>query len=92
MKKESKNTGITKACPNCRKILIKSGNFAGTGSFYTKCPHCKTIVLAEIKPSLTLTKVVVAGLLFLMVLLAIGVVLYGSSHNIIITVEQQRNN
>lgn len=50
MKKESKNLGITKACPNCRKTLLKSANFFGQGSFQTKCPHCKNLVLVELNP------------------------------------------
>lgn len=48
MEKESKNLGITKACPECRRILIKSANIIGHGSFKTKCPHCKTLITLEV--------------------------------------------
>lgn len=48
MAKESKNLGITKACPECRKILIKSANIIGNGSFKTKCPHCHSLITIEI--------------------------------------------
>lgn len=48
MPKESKNLGITKACPECRKILIKSANIIGNGSFKTKCPHCNSFITISI--------------------------------------------
>jgi phage FluMu protein Com len=48
MGKESKNLGITKACPECRKILIKSANIIGNGSFKTKCPHCKSLIEVQV--------------------------------------------
>lgn len=59
MKKESKNLGIAKACPDCKKTIIKSANFSGTGSFSLKCPHCKALVVIQVNPqtTMTLTKV-----------------------------------
>lgn len=72
--KESKNLGITKACPECRRTLIKSANMVGTGAFHTKCPHCKSLILIEIgqKTYFTLKKV-----LLILVLLLACLGLYG---------------
>lgn len=36
--------GITKACPNCKKIVLRYANFKGEGGFETKCPHCDSLV------------------------------------------------
>lgn len=60
MKKESKNTGISRACPNCRKMVVRAANFSALGSWFMKCPHCKNLLLAEIKPSLIITALTVA--------------------------------
>lgn len=59
--KLSKNLGITKSCPECRKTLIKAVNFQGEGSFKTKCPHCKSLIMVEVKPKtmVTLSKIVI---------------------------------
>lgn len=65
MKKESKNLGLSKACPSCRKTLIKSANIIGVGNFKTKCPHCGSLIKVEIgqKSFITLTKVSICLLL-----------------------------
>ena len=65
MKKESKNLGISKACPECRKTIIKSANILGNGSLSLKCPHCKNLIKVEIgqKTSITLTKVLLTFLI-----------------------------
>lgn len=62
MKKESKNLGASKACPECRKTVIAAANAEGTGSFRTKCPHCGTLILVEIgqKTFFTLSRVAIA--------------------------------
>lgn len=54
MKKESKNLGISKACPSCRKTIIRDGNFEGKGSFSFKCPHCLEFVVIDINPITTM--------------------------------------
>jgi len=68
--KESKNLGITKSCPKCRKTLIKSILFSGEGSFETKCPHCNEFVCIKLTQknyvlittvALSLTVLVVVG-------------------------------
>lgn len=46
--KQSKNLGISKACPNCRKTLLRDVNVIGEGNLKTKCPHCKNLVKVEI--------------------------------------------
>lgn len=60
MSKPSKRLGISKACPNCRKTLIKNANIKGVGVFLTRCPHCKILVEIDIsqKASINLTKII----------------------------------
>lgn len=74
MNKESKNLGVTKACPECKKVVIRDGNFNGTGSFRTKCPHCKSLVLVQInpKPLITVTKLLIIGAIIILVTILIN--------------------
>ena len=64
---KSKNLGISKACPECRKTLLNSAELTGTGKFKTKCPHCKTLVQVEIgqKNFILLTKAVLFTLILI---------------------------
>lgn len=57
--KQSKNLGINKACPHCKKTIIKSVNMLGQGNFDTKCNHCQALVHIEVgqKAFITLTKI-----------------------------------
>lgn len=48
MSKEFKNSGITKACPYCRKIIIKEGKFNGQGIFKMKCPNCQKVLSVNV--------------------------------------------
>lgn len=72
MKKESKNLGITKACPKCKKMLIRNMNITGFGKFTTKCPHCQEIVVVDINslPNVTITQLKLIGLVI--VILSVG--------------------
>lgn len=75
--KASKDLGITKSCPNCKKTIIKSILFIGTGTFEMKCPHCQSFVAVslgqtntvklniETKVALAIVTIVVIGGLFL---------------------------
>ncbi len=36
--------GCTKACPKCKKILLRYAKFDGSGGFETRCPHCEALV------------------------------------------------
>lgn len=60
MPKQSKKLGISKACPNCRKTILKNANMKGEGIFLTRCPHCKTLVEIDIsqKTNINLTKII----------------------------------
>lgn len=60
VKKESKNLGISKPCPECKKTLINFAEIEGKGSFRTKCPHCGSLIHVEIKQkhAFTLSKVI----------------------------------
>lgn len=49
MNKNSKQLGLTKPCPFCKKTIIKSIMFSGTGTFETKCPHCKVLVVITLE-------------------------------------------
>lgn len=40
MPKNSKNLGIRKACPECKKTAIVDAEFEGKGKFKIFCPHC----------------------------------------------------
>lgn len=64
MTKGSKNLGITKACPECRKTSLMGFIFIGSGTGKTKCPHCKSLLQIDIsqKTIITLTKIAVFGL------------------------------
>lgn len=63
---QSKQLGISKACPECKKTLIAAADIEGIGTFKTKCPHCGNLILIEIghKTTLTMTKILIA-LLFI---------------------------
>lgn len=45
----SKNLGLTKSCPECKKTLLKEVNLDGKGILKVKCPHCKTPVKVKIE-------------------------------------------
>jgi len=82
MKKESKNLGLSKACPSCRKTLIKAANIIGVGKFKTKCPHCHALIQVEIgqKSYFTLTKVLIC--LFFVISLYQIVVITGVENSV----------
>lgn len=63
MKKESKNTGISKACPKCRKMIIGAANLTGIGSWRVKCPYCGALIKADIILQLILTALTILLLL-----------------------------
>lgn len=60
--------GLTKACPFCRKILLRYSTVVGEGSFETRCPHCDKLVKVNFGrvPFITIAKVtIVAGILLI---------------------------
>lgn len=77
MGKESKNLGITKACPECKKIVIRDGNFNGSGSFKIKCPHCvrenkDTLIEIKINPQTTMLLSKIAVISAIIILIALN--------------------
>lgn len=79
MEKETKNLGIRKACPVCRKVIFVAGEFSGKGSFKTKCPHCQSLVLIQINafPVIKLTACLVIALaLFAIYIFSSGLIQY----------------
>lgn len=85
VKKESKNLGISKSCPACRKTIIRDSNFSGTGYFHMKCPHCKTLIKIDVNPKTTLSLKIV--LLAIIVLIASFSVFVSITKNPTITLE-----
>lgn len=84
MKKENK--AGTKLCPNCRKVIFKSSEFDGIGSFITRCPHCQTTILIQ------LTKKVLVGITIVSVfLLLLGIRLISNQGKITPTVVEEQN-
>lgn len=69
MTKESKNLGISKACPECRKTLLAAVDIEGIGKFKAKCPHCGNLILIEIsqKTTIKLSKVVTSILIVIFI-------------------------
>lgn len=63
MKKESKNLGTTKACPNCKKVLVSKANFTGIGQEEIKCPHCGTRYKKEINQKTVITLTIITLIL-----------------------------
>lgn len=64
MKKPSKETGITMACPNCKKTLFQGLQFDGNALKETlKCPYCNTKLVREVKKKtvVTLTQLLVVS-------------------------------
>lgn len=55
VKKESKNSGISKACPKCGKMVLSEGNFFAQGYWKLKCPYCGTRLRAEIIMKIVIT-------------------------------------
>ncbi len=60
--------GFTKACPSCRKVLLRYANFKGEGSFETRCPHCGVLVLVklEVEPCIKIEKIVKVAILIIL--------------------------
>lgn len=73
------NKGITKPCPECKKILLSSADMAGYGEFKQniKCAYCGTLVRVEVttKPKTYITITKVLGLITLIGLCAWQVIL-----------------
>ena len=59
MKKPSKNTGVTKSCPDCKKAMIFKANYTGEGTEEFMCKHCGSLFNRTItqKTVITLTKI-----------------------------------
>lgn len=67
--KESKNLGITKSCPECKKTIFRGLKFVGDSSEQTiKCPHCQTPLFIVV----TKKTVVIISKAVLIIFLIIG--------------------
>lgn len=86
--KQSKNLGIRKSCPTCRKTVIVDGEFEGKGKFKILCPHCfkegkRTLVEIEINKKTTMTTKIF--LVILIMFISFGYILWQTAHNILMT-------
>lgn len=55
MKKQSKNSGLTVPCPNCKNDLAFKANYTGEGNEEVYCRHCKTFFIRTIKQKAVIT-------------------------------------
>jgi len=45
---QKQGKGITKACPFCKKVLLKNCKINGEGQLECKCPYCNKVVNVSI--------------------------------------------
>lgn len=79
--KTSKNSGLTKSCPSCRKTIIKSINFSGSGTMEMKCPHCGSHVSVELGQRSIVTirkKELPIAISIIAIVILGGAILYGT--------------
>lgn len=78
MKKDSKNLGITKSCPICKKVVFRGLIFDGNASSETiKCPHCQTILMRTISKKMIVTFIQLT--ILIVIIFLSGVFIFGKS-------------
>lgn len=68
MKKQSKDLGITGACPHCKRTLFRDMCIDGEGSIVLKCPNKECFKKV---PVILIKKTVVKILIFILIICGI---------------------